>query len=196
MVAHNAAGAGRRKADGAEHRFCAVIKYRNHYGSHYADGAPGSAGSKSYRSADYEYNGGQEQLKAAGVDRPTHIFVQAGVGSLAGAVQGFFANLYPDNCPTTVIVEASEAACLYKSAAGEDGKIRFVDGDMQTIMAGLACGEPNTISWEILRKNSTAFVSCPAGSNTSPITLPAISSQISTFVILAMLKHLICFIKP
>ena len=102
-----------------------------------------------------------EQLKAAGVDRPTHIFVQAGVGSLAGAVQGFFANLYPDNCPTTVIVEASEAACLYKSAAGEDGKIRFVDGDMQTIMAGLACGEPNTISWEILRKNSTAFVSCP-----------------------------------
>ena len=99
-----------------------------------------------------------EQLKAAGVDRPTHIFVQAGVGSLAGAVQGFFANLYPDNCPTTVIVEASEAACLYKSAAGEDGKIRFVDGDMQTIMAGLACGEPNTISWDILKNHVTTFI--------------------------------------
>ncbi|MGI6110418.1 MAG: diaminopropionate ammonia-lyase [Bacilli bacterium] len=102
-----------------------------------------------------------EQLKAAGVERPTHIFVQAGVGSLAGAVQGFFANLYPDNCPTTVIVEASEAACLYKSASAQDGKIQFVDGDMQTIMAGLACGEPNTISWEILKDNATAFVSCP-----------------------------------
>lgn len=102
-----------------------------------------------------------EQLKEAGVDRPTHIFVQAGVGSLAGAVQGFFANAFPDNCPTTVIVEASEAACIYKSAAGQDGKIRFVDGDMQTIMAGLACGEPNTISWEILRNNSSFFVSCP-----------------------------------
>ncbi len=102
-----------------------------------------------------------EQIQADGCDRPTHIFVQAGVGSLAGAVQGYFANLYPDNPPITTIVEASEAACLYKSAAAEDGAIRFVDGDMQTIMAGLACGEPNTISWEILKNNSSFFVSCP-----------------------------------
>lgn len=102
-----------------------------------------------------------EQLKEAGCERPTHIFIQAGVGSLAGAVQGFFANLYPDNCPTTVVVEADKAACLYKSAAAEDGEIRFVDGDMQTIMAGLACGEPNTISWEILKNHSAFFVSCP-----------------------------------
>ena len=102
-----------------------------------------------------------EQLKTAGCERPTHIFIQAGVGSLAGAVQGFFANLFPGNCPTTVVVEADEAACLYKSASAGDGKIRFVDGDMQTIMAGLACGEPNTISWEILKNNSSFFVSCP-----------------------------------
>lgn len=102
-----------------------------------------------------------EQLKTAGCERPTHIFIQAGVGSLAGAVQGFFANLFPKNCPTTVVVEADEAACLYKSASARDGKIRFVDGDMQTIMAGLACGEPNTISWEILKNNSSFFVSCP-----------------------------------
>ncbi len=102
-----------------------------------------------------------EQLKAAGVDRPTHIFVQAGVGSLAGAVQGFFANLFPDNCPTTVIVEANQADCLYKSAAAGDGKPHAVYGDMQTIMAGLACGEPNTISWEILKNHSAFFISCP-----------------------------------
>lgn len=93
--------------------------------------------------------------------RPTHIFVQAGVGSLAGAVQGYFANLYPDNCPITVIVEAEEAACLYKSVEAGDGKIRIVEGDMPTIMAGLACGEPNTISWDILKNHSSFFVSCP-----------------------------------
>jgi len=58
-----------------------------------------------------------EQLKAAGVDRPTHIFVQAGVGSLAGAMQGYFKNLFPDNCPITVVVEARAADCLYRSAA-------------------------------------------------------------------------------
>lgn len=102
-----------------------------------------------------------EQLKALGCERPTHIFVQAGVGSLAGAVQGFFANAYPDNPPVVTIVEASEAACLYKSASTPDGTIEFVTGDMPTIMAGLACGEPNTISWDILKNHAAFFVSCP-----------------------------------
>ena len=40
---------------------------------------------------------------------PTHIFVQAGVGSLAGAVTGFFANLFPEEPPKVVIVEADTA---------------------------------------------------------------------------------------
>lgn len=102
-----------------------------------------------------------EQLKEYGCERPTHVFVQAGVGSLAGAVQGYFANRYPDNPPRVVVVEASEAACLYKGAVARDGKIRIVDGDMPTIMAGLACGEPNTISWDILKNHVDVFVSAP-----------------------------------
>ncbi len=102
-----------------------------------------------------------QQLKEAGVERPTHIFVQAGVGSLAGAVQGYFANLYPDCCPTTVIMEAQAADCLYRSAEAADGSIRFATGDLATIMAGLACGEPNTISFDILKNHAACFVSCP-----------------------------------
>lgn len=102
-----------------------------------------------------------KQLKAAGVERPTHIFVQAGVGSLAGAVQGYFTNLFPENTPTTVIMETQAADCLYKGAIAADGNLRIVDGDLQTIMAGLACGEPNTISWEILKNHASFFVSCP-----------------------------------
>ena len=94
-------------------------------------------------------------------ERPTHIFVQAGVGSLAGAIQGYFANLYPDNCPTTVVMEAQVADCLYRSAAAGDGGIRFATGDLQTIMAGLACGEPNTIGFDILKNHTSFFVSCP-----------------------------------
>ena len=67
-----------------------------------------------------------EQLKAQGCERPTHIFVQAGVGSLAGAVVGYFSNLYADNLPTFVVVEAEAAACLYKgAAAGESGAAPF-----------------------------------------------------------------------
>ncbi|WP_074099252.1 diaminopropionate ammonia-lyase [Clostridioides difficile] len=101
-----------------------------------------------------------EQLKEYGVDRPTHVFVQAGVGSLAGAVQGYVASIY-NECPITVVVEADEADCYYKSAEAGDGKPRFVGGDMPTIMAGLACGEPNTIGFEVLKNHAAAFVSAP-----------------------------------
>lgn len=102
-----------------------------------------------------------EQLKEAGCERPTHIFIQAGVGSLAGAVQGYFANLFPDNPPIVTVVEAQVADCLYKSAVAADGEPHFVDGDLQTIMAGLACGEPNTISFDILKNHTAFFASCP-----------------------------------
>ena len=102
-----------------------------------------------------------EQLEADGVKRPTHVFVQAGVGSLAGAVVGYFANRYPDNPPKFIVMEAQAADCLYQGAKAGDGKIRFVEGDLATIMAGLACGEPNTISWDILRNHVACFVSCP-----------------------------------
>ncbi|TGE34564.1 diaminopropionate ammonia-lyase [Desulfosporosinus sp. Sb-LF] len=102
-----------------------------------------------------------EQLNNLGVEKPTHIFVQAGVGALAGSVQGFFASMFKEDRPKTVIVEANQADCLYKSALAGDGKPRVVGGDMPTIMAGLACGEPNLIGWNILRDYSDMFVSCP-----------------------------------
>jgi diaminopropionate ammonia-lyase len=102
-----------------------------------------------------------EQLQHAGYRRPTHIFVQAGVGSLAGAVTGYFANLFPKDTPKVVVVEADAAACLFKSATTGDGKPRAVSGDMETIMAGLACGEANPIAWDILKNHAFAFAACP-----------------------------------
>ena len=102
-----------------------------------------------------------EQLRQIGVNRPTHVFVQAGVGSLAGAVVGYFTNLFPNDPPKFIIMEAQAADCLYQGAMAGDGSPRVVDGDLKTIMAGLACGEPNTISWDILRNHAAVFVSCP-----------------------------------
>ncbi len=93
--------------------------------------------------------------------RPTHIFIQAGVGSLAGAVVGYFTNRFKENPPVMVVVEANAADCLYRSAMQGDGSRVDVTGDMLTIMAGLACGEANTVSWDILRNHADAFVSCP-----------------------------------
>lgn len=101
------------------------------------------------------------QLIEDGCSRPTHIFIQAGVGSLAGAVIGYFANRYKENPPVMVVVEAKAADCLYRSAMKGDGSCVDVTGDMLTIMAGLACGEANTVSWDILQNHADAFVSCP-----------------------------------
>lgn len=101
-----------------------------------------------------------EQLKKDGINKPTHVFVQAGVGSLAGAVQGVVVNSFGLDVKT-IIVEANLADCLYKSSVIGDGEAHSVGGDMQTIMAGLACGEANIISWEILKTYSDTFVSCP-----------------------------------
>ena len=91
-------------------------------------------------------------------ERPTHVFVQAGVGSLAGGAVGYFANKYKKNPPVMVVVEAEPAACLYRGAEAADGEIRIVDGEMPTIMAGLCCGEPNITSWDILKNHVTAFL--------------------------------------
>ncbi|MBQ3615456.1 MAG: diaminopropionate ammonia-lyase [Anaerotignum sp.] len=94
-------------------------------------------------------------------EKPTHIFLQAGVGSMAGAMTGFFSNLYAEEKPMIVIVEPAKADCLYQTAKADDGKLHIVTGDMDTIMAGLACGEPCTIGWDVLKGYADAFVRCP-----------------------------------
>ena len=101
-----------------------------------------------------------KQLQEAGFEQPTHVFLQAGVGTMAGAVQGYFANLYGENCPKVIVMEADAADCHYRSALAADGEIRTVGGDLNTMMAGLACGEPNPISFDILKNHASCFVSC------------------------------------
>lgn len=94
-------------------------------------------------------------------EKPTHIFLQAGVGSMAGAMTGFFSNLYKEDKPIIVIVEPAKADCLFQTAQADDGKLHNVTGDMDTIMAGLACGEPCTIGWDVLKGYADAFIRCP-----------------------------------
>lgn len=96
---------------------------------------------------------------------PTHVFLQAGVGGLAAAVLGCYASMYPAEYPFTTVVEPDRAACILVSAAAGDGKPHSVEedarGDLNTIMAGLACGEPNLLAWEVLRDYAHAYVACP-----------------------------------
>lgn len=109
-------------------------------------------------------------------ERPTHIFIQAGVGSLAGGIVGFFTNKYKDNPPIMVVVETSVADCLYKSAVKNTGETVIVDGEMDSIMAGLCCGEPNITSWDILRNHVSCFVS--ADDNVTRLGMRMLSAPI------------------
>lgn len=100
-----------------------------------------------------------QQLKD---EKPTHIFLQAGVGAMSGGVTGFFADYYGDeDRPIITVVEPNKADCIYRTAKANDGRIHTVTGSMNTIMAGLACGEPCTIGWEVLRDHADNFVSVP-----------------------------------
>ena len=94
-------------------------------------------------------------------EKPTHIFLQAGVGSMAGAIAGLFASIYGEDRPIITIVEPNKADCIYRTAEANDGVRHFVTGDMDTIMAGLACGEPCSIGWNILADYADHFISCP-----------------------------------
>ena len=102
-----------------------------------------------------------EQLAAYGAVKPTHVFLQAGVGAMAGAMVGFIADYYKDARPIITIVEPNEADCLYRTALANDGKLHIVDGALDSIMAGLCCGEPCSIGWQQMAAYADNFVAMP-----------------------------------
>lgn len=109
-----------------------------------------------YTTLGYEIT---EQLKGREL---THVFLQAGVGSMAGALTGFFTDYYQgENSPKIIIVEPDKADCVFKTAGARDGSLQQVTGDLDTIMAGLACGEVSTLGWEILKNHGNHFLSVP-----------------------------------
>jgi diaminopropionate ammonia-lyase len=90
---------------------------------------------------------------------PTHVFIQGGVGGLAAAVTAQLWETFGAERPAIVVVEPDQAACLYESAKA--GKPTVVEGALDTIMAGLACGEPSLIAWPVLAGGVAAFMAIP-----------------------------------
>ncbi|MDF3887703.1 diaminopropionate ammonia-lyase [Cupriavidus basilensis] len=89
---------------------------------------------------------------------PTHVFIQAGVGGFAAAVCGYFWEREDGKDrqrPVFTVVEPAKADCLMQSARA--GKVTAVTGELDTLMAGLACGEVSLLAWEILAKGADAF---------------------------------------
>jgi diaminopropionate ammonia-lyase len=97
-----------------------------------------------------------ELLQQLADRRPTHLFVQAGVGGLAAAVAARLWQGWGAERPRIVVVEPTRAACLTASARA--GKPTAVPLDEETVMAGLSCGEVSLLAWDVLARAASDFV--------------------------------------
>jgi len=88
----------------------------------------------------------------------THIFLQAGVGGMAGAMVAGAAR-YLKNIPKMIIVEPDSAACVMESI--KTGKIEKINIVRESLMGGMSCGEPSLVPWKILKKSVNNCISLP-----------------------------------
>lgn len=92
-------------------------------------------------------------------EQPTHTFVQGGVGGLAAAVATRICCRMHKNRPLFTVVEPKNADCLYASIKNDEYTV--IHGDLETIMAGLSCGEPSLLALDILKEYATGFMTIP-----------------------------------
>lgn len=89
----------------------------------------------------------------------SHVILQGGVGGLAAGVIAGLRQYWDENAPRVIIVEPELAACLFESAkVGKATKVAIAE---ETLMAGLSCGEPSELAWEILAEDATDFLTIP-----------------------------------
>ena len=86
----------------------------------------------------------------------THVFVQAGVGSLAAAACSF-ASRIAERAPAVVVVEPDSAACL--AASAKAGALTSIETPIDTIMGGLACAAPSPLAWKAIAPVARFYIS-------------------------------------
>ena len=101
-----------------------------------------------------------ETAEQLGDTVPTHVFLQAGVGAMAGGVMEYLLSCYRESPPIMTIVEPTEAACMYHSVKAGDGCCHTIEGNPVTIMAGLNCGTPCRVIWPAIRDKADFFCAC------------------------------------
>jgi diaminopropionate ammonia-lyase len=79
---------------------------------------------------------------------PDLVIVQAGVGSLAGAVAGWLAARFGDDRPRLLTVEPSGSACVLASLRA--GQPTTLESCGPTEMVGLRCAEVSPLAWRAL----------------------------------------------
>ncbi|EAP73243.1 Putative diaminopropionate ammonia-lyase [Ralstonia solanacearum UW551] len=91
----------------------------------------------------------------------THVVLQGGVGGLAAGVISYLWEFFGTHRPTFIVVEPVQADCLYQSAL--QGRPARATGQVDSIMAGLACGETSPLAWRFLRDSVDCFMTIEDG---------------------------------
>jgi diaminopropionate ammonia-lyase len=116
-----------------------------------------------YREIPKDVMQGYEVMAAEALDAmpepPTHIILQTGVGGMAAAVAAQAWRRFGAVRPAIILADPEKAACWYDSLVA--GHPIAVSGDLDTLMAGLACGEVSELAWEILATGADAVVRLP-----------------------------------
>ncbi|WKB51792.1 diaminopropionate ammonia-lyase [Eleftheria terrae] len=79
----------------------------------------------------------------------THVFLQGGVGGLAAGIVSHFWERHGAGRPCFIVVEPEQADCLLQSA--RLGRPARASGSVDSLMAGLACGEASPLAWRFLQ---------------------------------------------
>lgn len=90
---------------------------------------------------------------------PTHVFLQGGVGGLAASVVAVFQQEWGNAAPRCIVVEPELAPCLLASAKAN--ALTPVEIQEETLMAGLSCGEPSQLAWNVLGASVHGFMTIP-----------------------------------
>lgn len=98
-----------------------------------------------------------EEIRSQLHTPPTHVFLQGGVGGLAAAMIACLGRAWPQAAICYTVVEPRDAACLQASARAE-GQYRSTPGPFNTILAGLACGEPSTAVLSLIYQGSQLYL--------------------------------------
>ena len=86
----------------------------------------------------------------------THVVLQGGVGGLAAGVVSELWGRQGADRPTVLVVEPVQADCLLQSA--REGRAASATGSVDSVMAGLACGEASPLAWRFLESSVDAFL--------------------------------------
>jgi len=97
-----------------------------------------------------------EQFALQGLQPPTHVFLQAGVGGFASSISGYLSEVLGRDNITAIIVEPDRAACLFETATASE--LRSFTPTQPTIMAMLECYTPSLVAWRILQRTADAFM--------------------------------------